>query len=189
MEEEIMLQFRRISRAALAAAALLLGAAGGAVQVQAATTIRYALGDVVSVDELPLLVAVERAKKRGVNVQVQAFKSEEVATQAVINGQADIGQGTPYAALEKVNVPIRFFCQLTSLQFYPIVNKEFYQSWRDLDGQEIAVHARGSGTEAIMSLMAKQHGIKYKSVSYVPGSNVRAPALPEGSIKASIRAA
>jgi NitT/TauT family transport system substrate-binding protein len=150
------------------------------------TKIKYALGDVVSIDELPLLVAVERAKKRGVDVQVQAFKSEEIATQAVINGQADVGQGTPYAAVQKVSVPIRFFYQLTSLQFYPIVNKEFYKSWKDLDGQEIVVHARGSGTEAIMNLMAKEHGIKYKNVSFVPGSNVRAIGLLKGTIKASI---
>ena len=59
---------------------------------------------------------------------MQAFKSEEIATQAVINGQADIGQGTPYAVVEKLNVPIRFFCQFSSLQFYPIVNQEFYES-------------------------------------------------------------
>ncbi|MGH3465825.1 MAG: ABC transporter substrate-binding protein [Kribbellaceae bacterium] len=140
----------------------------------------------VSIDELPLLVAVERARKRGVNVEVTPFKSEEIATQAVINGQADIGQGTPYAAVEKVQVPIRFFCQLTSLQFFPIVNREHYKDWKDLDGQEIAVQSRGSGTEAIMNLMAKTHRIKYKSVSYVPGSNVRALALLKGTIKASI---
>jgi NitT/TauT family transport system substrate-binding protein len=152
----------------------------------AQTTIKYALGDVVSIDELPLLVAVERAKKRGVNVEVTPFKSEEIATQAVINGQADIGQGTPYAAVQKVQVPIRFFYQLTSLQFFPIVNREFYKDWKDLNGQEIAVQSRGSGTEAIMNLMAKTHGIKYKSVSYVPGSNVRALALLKGTIKASI---
>jgi NitT/TauT family transport system substrate-binding protein len=152
----------------------------------AQSTIKYALGDVVSIDELPLLVAVERAKKRGVNVEVTPFKSEEIATQAVINGQADIGQGTPYAAVEKVNVPIRFFYQLTSLQFFPIVNREHYKAWKDLDGQEIAVQSRGSGTEAIMNLMAKQHGIKYKNVSYVPGSNVRALALLKGTLRASI---
>jgi NitT/TauT family transport system substrate-binding protein len=152
----------------------------------AQTKIKYALGDVVSIDELPLLVAVERAKKRGVEVEVTAFKNEEVATQAVINGQADIGQGTPYAALEKVNIPIRFFVQLSSLQFFPIVSNEHYKNWKDLDGQEIAVQGRGTGTEAIMILMAKQHGIKYKNISYVPGSNVRAIALLKGTIRASI---
>jgi NitT/TauT family transport system substrate-binding protein len=144
------------------------------------------LGDVISIDELPLLIAVEQAKARGVDVEVTAFKSEEVATQAVINGQADIGQGTPYAAIQKVNVPIRFFYQLSALQFFPVVNKESYKSWKDLDGQEIAVQGRGSGTEAIMILAAKEHGIKYKNVSYVPGSQVRALALLKGNIKATI---
>jgi len=153
---------------------------------QGRTKIRYALGDVISIDELPLLIAAEHAKQRGVDVEITAFKSEEVATQAVINGQADVGQGTPYAAVQKLTIPIRFFYQLSALQFFPVVNKENYKGWKDLDGQEIAVQGRGSGTEAIMILMAKEHGIKYKNISYVPGSQVRALALIKGNIKATI---
>jgi NitT/TauT family transport system substrate-binding protein len=163
-----------------------VGTLGGNAAAQGRTKIRYALGDVISIDELPLLIAVERARARGVDVEVTAFKSEEVATQAVINGQADVGQGTPYAAIQKVNVPIRFFYQLSALLFFPVVNKDSYKSWKDLNGQELAVQGRGSGTEAIMLLAAKQHGIKYKSVSYVPGSQVRALALLKGNIKATI---
>jgi NitT/TauT family transport system substrate-binding protein len=163
-----------------------LGILAGSVGAQGPTKIRDALGDVVGIDDLPLLIAAERAKARGVEVEITAFKSEEIATQAVINGQADVGQGTPYAALQKVSVPIRFFYQLSTLQFFPIVSKEHYKTWKDLDGQELAVHARGSGTEAIMVLAAKQHGIKYKSISYVPGSQVRALALLKGTIKATI---
>jgi NitT/TauT family transport system substrate-binding protein len=83
---------------------------------------------VITTDDLQLLIAIERAKARGVDVEVTAFKSEELATQAVINGQADVGQGTPYAAIQKVNVPIRFFYQLYSLLFFPVVNKESYKS-------------------------------------------------------------
>ena len=152
----------------------------------AQTKIKYALGDVIGVDDLPLLVAAERAKKRGVEVEITAFKNEDIATQAVINGQADIGQGTPYAAVENAKQPIRFFVQLWSLQFFPVVANEHYKGWKDLDNQEIAVQGRGSGTEAIMLLMAKNHGIKYKSVSYVPGSQVRALAMLKGNIKATI---
>lgn len=37
-----------------------------------------------------------------------------------------------------------------------------------------------------MNLMAKEQGIKYKNVSYVPGSEVRALGLLKGTIKASI---
>jgi NitT/TauT family transport system substrate-binding protein len=166
------------------AIALALAVSSGAAVAQ--TKIKYALGDVIGIDDLPLLIAAERAKKRGVEIEVTSFKNEEIATQAVINGQADVGQGTPYAAVEKVTVPVRFFVQLWSLQFFPVVNNEFYKSWKDLDGQEIAVQGRGTGTEAIMILMAKTHGIKYKNVSYVPGSNVRALALIKGNIRASI---
>ena len=165
---------------ALLALALTTGVAS------AQTKIKYALGDVIGIDDLPLLVAAERAKKRGVEVEITSFKNEDIATQAVINGQADVGQGTPYAALEKVNVPIRFFVQLWSLQFFPVVANEHYKGWKDLDNQEIAVQGRGSGTEAIMLLMAKEHGIKYKNISYVPGSQVRALAMLKGNIRATI---
>ena len=48
------------------------------------------------------------------------------------------------------------------------------------------MHSRGSGTEAIMLLMAKEHGIKYKNISYVPGSEVRALAMLKGNIQATI---
>jgi NitT/TauT family transport system substrate-binding protein len=176
----------KISLAASLLVTLLAGAFAGDVWAQSRTKIKYALGDVISVDELPLLVAIERARSRGVDVEVTSFKSEDVATQAVINGQADIGQGTPYAAVQKVNIPIRFFYQMSALQFFPIVNVEHYKTWKDLDGQEIVVHARGSGTEAIMRLMAKEHNITYKNVSFVPGSNVRALGLLKGTIKVSI---
>ena len=175
----------RVSVAVVTLAAVLALMAGG-LSAQGPTKIRYALGDVVGIDDLPLLIAAERAKARGVEVEITPFKSEEIATQAVINGQADVGQGTPYAALQKVNVPIRFFYQLSTLQFFPVVAKDSYKTWKDLDGQEIAVQGRGSGTEAIMVLAAKQHGIKYKSISYVPGSQVRGLALLKGTIKASI---
>ncbi|HJU61336.1 MAG TPA: ABC transporter substrate-binding protein [Candidatus Binatia bacterium] len=180
-----MIQARMFVVDLLIIAALVFGL-GSDTHAQGRTKIRYALGDVISIDELPLLIAVENAKKRGVDVEVTSFKNEDIATQAVINGQADVGHGTPYAAVQKLTVPIRFFYQLSALQFFPVVAKESYKSWKDLDGQEIAVQGRGSGTEAIMMLMAKEHGIKYKNVSYVPGSQVRALALMKGNIKATI---
>jgi NitT/TauT family transport system substrate-binding protein len=177
---------QRIALVSLLVITTVIGAVAGDAQAQRRTKIRYALGDVISIDELPLLIAAEQAKQRGVDVEITAFKNEDVATQAVINGQVDVGQGTPYAAIQKLTVPIRFFYQLSALQFFPVVSKEHYKGWKDLDGQEIAVQGRGSGTEAIMNLAAKEHGIKYKSISYVPGSQVRALALLKGNIKATI---
>jgi NitT/TauT family transport system substrate-binding protein len=152
----------------------------------AAGTIRIAFGDIATVETLNFLIAVERAKERGVDIQVTYFKSEDIAAQAVVGGQADVGVGAPYTVLQKVKAPIRIFYQMSTLRFYPVVNTEFYQDWKDLDGQEIAVHSRGSGTEAIMQLMAKRQGIDYSNISYVPGSEVRATALLQGHVKATI---
>lgn len=185
---------RRLSRRALFRRTLTLGAALGVAAAfamtpgpaSAAGKVRIAFGDIASVETLHFLIALERAKERGVDVEVTYFKSEDIAAQAVVGGQADIGVGAPYALVQKVKAPIRFFYQMSTLRFYPVVNTEHYRTWKDLDGQEIAVHSRGSGTEAIMKLMAEKNGISYKSISYVPGSEVRAGALLQGTIKASI---
>lgn len=173
---------RRLAGVLLVTAALL-SLAGVA---EAAGKIRIAFGDIATVETLNFLIAIERAKARGVDIEVTYLKSEDIASQAVVGGQADVGVGTPYALLQKVRAPIRMFYQLSTLRFFPIVNTEFYNDWQDLHGQDIVVHSRGSGTEAIMNLMAKRKGISYKSVSYVPGSEVRAGAMLKGTIKASI---
>jgi len=171
---------------ALIAGCFALVALGWNAAASAEGKMHIAFGDIATVESLNFQIAIERAKERGVDVTVTYFKSEDVASQAVVGGQADIGVGTPYALIQKVKAPIRLFYQMSNLRFYPIVNTEFYKEWKDLDGQEIAVHARGSGTEAIMILMAQKHGIKYGNISYVPGSEVRAGALLQGNIKASI---
>lgn len=177
----------KLSRFAATAALALVVALGAALPSgTAAAKMRIAFGDIETVETLNFLIAIERTKERGVDVEVTFFKSEDVASQAVVGGQADIGVGTPYALLQKVEAPIRMFYQLSTLRFFPVVNTEHYKSWKDLDGQEIAVHSRGSGTEAIMNLMAQRHGIEYSNMSYVPGSEVRAGAMLKGNIKATI---
>jgi len=171
---------------ACVAAVLAIATLGWAGQASAASAVRVAFGDIASVESLNFLIALERAKERGVDVEITFFKSEDIAAQAVVGGQADIGVGTPYAILQKVKAPIRMFYQMSTLRFYPIVNTEYYKTWKDLNGQEVAVHSRGSGTEAIMKLMAQRNGITYSNISYVPGSEVRAGALLQGNVKASI---
>ena len=145
-----------------------------------------AFGDVPGGEMVNFMIAVARAKERGVNVEATYLQSEDLAAQAMVSGQADIGVGTPYALIQKVNAPIRMFYQLSMLRFYPVVNGEKYKTWKDLDGANVAVHGRGSGTEAIMQLMADKNGVKYKNISYVPGSGVRAGALLQGRIDVSI---
>ncbi len=178
--------FKRWASLKAGAAAVALTVAMAAAGTAEAAKVRIAFGDIASVESLHLLAALERAKEKGVDIEITYLKSEDIAAQAVVSGQADIGVGGPYALVQKVKAPIRMFLQLSTLRFYPVVNSQFYKTWKDLDGQEVAVHSRGSGTEAIMRLMESRQGIKFSKISYIPGSEVRAGALLQGNVKASI---
>ncbi len=161
---------------------------GFAMPVGAASAgdMRIAFGDLPGIESIQTLAAIERAKERGVNVELITLNDEDLASQAIVGGQADVGIGAPYTLIQKVGVPMRLFTQISTQRFFPVVNAEAYKTWKDLDGQEVAVQARGSGTEAVMMLMAKKNGITLGKLSYVPGSEVRRNAMLQGTIKASI---
>jgi NitT/TauT family transport system substrate-binding protein len=174
------------TRRTLLAGAVALAAGLAIAPTDASAQMRIALGDLPGIESIQTLAAIERTKERGVAAELIVLNDEDLAAQAIVSGQADVGIGAPYTLIQKAGVPIRLFTQISTLRFFPVVNTEFYKGWKDLDGQEIAVQGRGSGTEAVMLLMADRNGIKYSQVSYVPGSEVRRGALMQGTIKASI---
>ena len=149
----------------------------GAAQAQQ-KKIRVAFGDVLSTETLSMMIALERAKEKGVDYQVTHFAKEDLAIQAVINGQADLGVGTPYAVIQKSKAPLRILFQGTRLVFFPVADKQ-YKTWKDLNGQPFTFHARGTGTEAIGNIIAKREGIQFGERSYVPGSENRIIAHDE----------
>jgi len=174
-------------RSALAAGAGTLGLAmgSGLLPVRAAgSKVRVAWGDVIDVDSLPMAVAFARIKARGVDNEITSFAQEDLAIQATVGGQMDVGVATPFAVMQKVR-DLRIFFQEEALIFYAVVSTE-YKTWKDLDGQPFVFHARGSGTEAYGNFMAKEMGIKFGQISYLAGSDNRAVALLGGQIKASI---
>ena len=167
---------------ALAVATALFGAT---IQAFSQEKVRVALGDVLSTETVSMVIALERARERGVDYQITHFAKEELAIQAVVNGQADLGVGTPYAVIQKSKAPIRVLFQGTRLVFFPVADKS-YKSWKDLDGQPFTFHARATGTEAIGNIIAKREGIKFGERSYVPGSENRIIGMMKGQIKATI---
>jgi NitT/TauT family transport system substrate-binding protein len=169
----------------LAAGLIAAGLTLGATIAKAQDTVRVALGDVVSTETLAFLIALERAKDRGLTYEMTSFAEEELAIQSIVGGQADIGVGTPYSVIQKTKVPLRIVFQMSTLVFYPVVANE-YQSWQDLNGQPFTFHGRGSGTEAIGNIIAAREGIEFGERSYVPGSDNRVIALLNGTIKATI---
>lgn len=171
----------KVAMGALALAGVMLTA--GFAQAQ--EKVHVALGDVVSVETLAFVIAMERAKERGVDYELTSFAKEELAIQSIINGQAQLGVGTPYSVIQKSKVPLKVIFQMSRLVFFPVASKE-YATWKDLDGEPFTFHARGSGTEAIGNILAKRNGIEFGERSYVPGSENRIIAMINGQIKATI---
>ena len=169
----------------LSAGVIAIGLALGATAASAQEKVRVALGDVVSEETLAFIVALERAKDRGVEYELTSFAEEELAIQSIVSGQADLGIGTPYAVIQKTKVPLRAIFQMSALVFFPVVSAE-YQSWQDLNGQPFAFQGRGSATEAYGDVIEAREGIEFGQRSYVPGSGNRVVALLNGTIKATI---
>ena len=150
-----------------------------------ADTIRIALAETPSDELAAFFVALERAKANGLDYEWTAFSDEELAIQAVLSGQMDIGFGTPYAAMQKSKAPIRIVFQLSKLKFFPVTSKK-YSKLEDLDGEPIMLHSRGGGTDSIANVIEDRLGIKFGERSYVPGSANRIVALIAGQTDATI---
>jgi len=148
--------------------------------------IRVALGDIESVETLGLMIALERVRKRGTEVELIELADEDLANQAVVGGQADVGLGAPYGLIEGSGAPLRIFCQLQSVRFFPVTDKAAYPDWQSLDGETFTVHSRGSTTEALAHIIQSEEGIKFGKISFVPGAEVRATALLRGNVKAAV---
>ena len=168
----------------MAAAALPI-ALGLSMSTAQADKIRIALSETPSDEVAAFFVALDRAKANGLNYEWTAFSDEELAIQAVLSGQMDIGFGTPYAAMQRAKAPVRIIFQLSKLKFFPVTNKK-YSSLDDLDGEPILLHSRGGGTDAIANVIESKMGIKFGERSYVPGSANRVVALVAGQADATI---
>lgn len=150
-----------------------------------ADKIRIALAETPSDELAAFFVALERAKANGLDYEWTAFSDEELAIQAVLSGQMDIGFGTPYAAMQRSRAPIRIVFQLSKLKFFPVTSKK-YSTLEDLNGEPIMLHSRGGGTDSIANVIEDKLDIKFGKRSYVPGSSNRIAALIAGQTDATI---
>ena len=180
---KIYLSRRAVLAGSASAAAFAIGARMDGSKA-AMGKVRVAWGDVIDVELLPMAIAWARIKDRGIDNEITSFAQEDLAIQATVGGQADVGIATPFAVMEKVK-DLRIFFQDEALIFHAVVSNE-YKTWKDLDGQPFVFHARGSGTEAYGNFMAKQNGIKFGQISYLSGSGNRSVAMLGGQIKATI---
>lgn len=173
-----------LKRAAVAAIALPL-AIGITVGAAHAERIKIALAETPSDELAAFFVALDRAKANGLDYEWTAFSDEELAIQAVLSGQMDIGFGTPYAAMQRSKAPLRIIFQLSKLKFFPVTTAK-YGTLQELDGEPILLHSRGGGTDSIANVIEDRVGITFGDRSYVPGSSNRVAALLGGRADATI---
>jgi NitT/TauT family transport system substrate-binding protein len=162
------------------------GDSGGGSEAGGGGSIRVALGDIESVETLALFIALERVRKQGIDVELIELADEDLANQAVVGGQADVGLGAPYGLIQESGAPLRIICQLQRIRFFPVVDKAAYPDWQSLDGETFTVHSRGSTSEALAQIIEDDEGIEFGEISYVPGAEVRATALLRGNVKAAV---
>lgn len=159
--------------------------AGLLLSTAQAETLKIALAETPSDELAAFFVALDRAKANGLDYEWTAFSDEELAIQAVLSGQMNIGFGTPYAAMQRSKAPIRIIFQLSKLKFFPVTTKKFSEL-KELDGQPILLHSRGGGTDSIANVIEDKVGIKFGDRSYVPGSSNRVVALVSEQTDATI---
>lgn len=150
-----------------------------------ADTVRIALAETPSDELAAFFVALDRAKANGLDYEWTAFSDEELAIQAILSGQMDIGFGTPYSAMQRSRAPIRIIFQLSKLKFFPVAVKE-YTELEQLDGHPIMLHSRGGGTDSIANVIEERIGMEFGERSYVPGSANRVVAMLAGQAEATI---
>lgn len=156
-----------------------------AATVAQADPIRIALAETPSDELAAFFVALDRAKAAGLDYEWTAFSDEELAIQAVLSGDMDIGFGTRYSIMQRSKAPIRIIFQLSKLVFFPVTTKDF-NTPADLDGQPIMLHSRGGGTYCIANVIEQREGIKLGARTYVPGSSNRVVAMLAGRADATI---
>ncbi len=150
-----------------------------------AEPIKIALAETPSDELAAFFVALERAKANGLEYEWTAFSDEELAIQAILSGQMDIGFGTPYSAMQRSRAPLRIIFQLSKLKFFPVAVEE-YTELNQLDGQPIMLHSRGGGTDSIANVIESRLDMKFGERSYVPGSSNRVVAMLAGQAQATI---
>ena len=176
------------AKALLVAGATALAATSWApavAQAQDSEPIHIALADLPEVETLFFLVGLARAGEKGLDYELTFFNGEELAIQAILAGQADVGLGSPYAVIQRASVPVRLFQQTSRIIFFPVAKAEI-ESWQDMDGKSMTYHSRGGPLEALAEIVAEREGITLGTPNFVPGSENRVVALVQGHVDAAI---
>ena len=136
-------------------------ALGLSISTAQADRIRIALAETPSDELAGLLRRARPGEGKRARLRMDRLLGRgELAIQAVLSGQMDIGFGTPYAAMQRSKAPVRIIFQLSKLKFFPVTTMK-YGSLEDLDGEPILLHSRGGGTDSIANVIEDKMSIEF----------------------------
>jgi NitT/TauT family transport system substrate-binding protein len=164
--------------------ALALALIGGG-EAWAQKKVRFAYPSSADVGDVPSLLAWEQLKAQGIEVTPKFFPKTDLAVQAVVAGEADIGSAGGIAVVKAVEsgMNLRIIGEQVRNE-WQLVTPVSLKDPKQLDGKRVGYHAPFTVTEALVKWMAQHYKIN-PTWMIVPGSDVRAEALMRGQLDAT----
>ena len=154
-------------------------------EAQTQKKVRFAYPSSADMGDIPSLLAWEQLKKQGIEVVPTFFPKTDLAVQAVVAGEADIGSAAGIAVVKAVEsgMNLRIIAEQVRNE-WQLVTPVSFKDPKQLDGKRVGYHAPITVTEALVKWMAQHYKIT-PNWMIIPGSDVRAEALMRGQLDAT----
>ncbi len=154
-------------------------------EIWAQKKVRFAYPSSADMGDIPSLLAWEQLKKQGIEVVPTFFPKTDLAVQAVVAGEADIGSAAGIAVVKAVEsgMNIRVIAEQVRNE-WQLVTPVSLKEPKQLDGKRVGYHAPITVTEALVKWMAQHYKIT-PNWMIIPGSDVRSEALMRGQLDAT----
>src|SRR5215510_422948 len=154
-------------------------------EAQAQKKVRFAYPSSADMGDIPSLLAWEQLKKQGIEVIPTFFPKTELAVQAVVAGEADLGTAAGIAVVKAVEsgMNVRIIGEQVRNE-WQLVTPVSFKDPKQLDGKRVGYHAPITVTEALVKWMANHYKIT-PNWMIIPGSDVRSEALMRGQLDAT----
>jgi ABC-type nitrate/sulfonate/bicarbonate transport system substrate-binding protein len=177
---------QRFLGAATVAAAVVLSSFAMA-QDGSKGTIRLGLEIPASIVNVPMLIALDRMKAEGYDVETVEFQSPETLALAMQNGEVDLvgtSAGTAFSAID-AGFAGKAFLGMAVSDFLMVATKDL-TTCESLDGKNVAVQSREGTTGVLVTRwLAATCPDARPNILIVPGSENRVAGLIAGQLDAA----
>ena len=154
-------------------------------EARAQKKVRFAYPSSADMGDIPSLLAWEQLKAQGIEITPKFFPKTDLAVQAVVAGEAEIGSAAGIAVVKAVEsgMNLRIIGEQVRNE-WQLVTPVSFKDAKQLDGKRVGYHAPITVTEALVKWMANHYKIS-PNWMIIPGSDVRAEALMRGQLDAT----